>query len=304
MRIEQLEYLLDIEKTKSITKTAENFFISRQVVSSNIRTLEEELGVQLLIRQQGNLQFTPTGTLAVEKARAVIEAYQDFLHTVSGYSIQEHANVPAPISIYTIPRLASTLIPDIIAQFRSMYPDVNFRIITQPSRENLQAVAETENAIAFISYPDHISNTMEPFQLARFPDLTVTPFIVSQFYICMQKNSRYNTKATFTSGDLTSLPIISFAPAYDVLSNFPDITLNVISDVNNLPTIYSLIKQDLGVGLITLREYTSFNDSKNLILKPLQSNNETLYFAYVLNDSFEKNAYLTAFINLLHGHKM
>lgn len=52
MRIEQFEYLIDIEKTRSITQTAENFFISRQVVSSNIRAMETELGVQLLIRRR------------------------------------------------------------------------------------------------------------------------------------------------------------------------------------------------------------------------------------------------------------
>lgn len=61
MRIEQFEYLIDIEKTRSITQTAENFFISRQVVSANIRAMETELGVQLLIRQQGNLKFTTLG---------------------------------------------------------------------------------------------------------------------------------------------------------------------------------------------------------------------------------------------------
>lgn len=304
MRIEQLEYLLDIEKTNSITKTAENFFISRQVVSSNIRTLEEELGVQLLIRQQGNLQFTPSGKLAVEKAHAIIDAYQDFLCAVSGYSIEDPSDSALPISIYTIPRLASTLVPDVIAQFRSIHPDINFRIITQSSGEILHSMAKAENSIGFISYPDHTGDTMEPFQITHYPELAITPFIESRFFICMTKHSRYNTKATFTSEDLATLPLISYEPAHEVLSHFPAFSLNVISNVNSLQTLHSFVKQDLGVGLITLREYNNLNDSKNLIIKPLQDNNETLYFAYVLNNDAETNAYLTDFVDLLHKHKL
>lgn len=304
MRMEQLEYLLDVEKTRSITKTAENFSSSRQLVSSNIRALEEELGIQLLIRQQGNLQFTSKGKITVEKAYAIINAYRDLLQAVSGYVSEEHLPISSPISIYAIPRLASTIIPDVIARFRKIYPEVEFRIITQTSDEILKSITENENSIGFISYQDYVGDIMEPFQLAHHPNLTITPFLSAIFYLCMNKHSRYNTKAAFTVKDLADLPVISYAPAYSNLSNAPDIELNIVSDVNNLTTMASLIQQNLGVGLITLREFETFFASKNLVLKPFENSDKTIYHAYVLNDHSFKKPLISAFTALLADYRM
>ena len=303
MRIEQFEYLIDIEKTRSITQTAENFFISRQVVSANIRAMETELGVQLLIRQQGNLKFTTLGEIAVEKARAIVSSYQDFLASVSPLSELTDTNSLPSISIFSIPRLASTMITDALFQYRKKNPETDIRMITQSSKEVLASISTVNNAIGFISYPDHVNCNMEPFQLAQFPDLTIHPLFASKFYICLHKNSRYNTKQTFTNRDLASLPLLSFTPAYEILSNFSEFPLNIVSNINDLSTLQSLIQEDFGIGLITLNEFNRLlRDSDDLILRPIQSDsNSNIYYAYVLNEESAQNPYINDFIRSLRS---
>lgn len=133
--------------------------------------------------------------------------------------------------------------------------------------------------------------------------ITVHPLIASKFYICLHKNSRYNTKQTFTNRDLASLPLLSFTPAYEILSNFSEFPLNIVSNINDLSTLQSLIQEDFGIGLITLNEFNRLlRDSDDLILRPIQSDsNSNIYYAYVLNEESAQNPYINDFIRSLRS---
>lgn len=304
MRIEQLEYLLDIEKTNSITKTAENFFISRQVVSSNIRSLENFLGVQILDRNQNNIFFTPTGKIVLEKIKPIVASYYSLLEAVSEHAFSDNQKDLASLEIYSIARLNSTILPEIVPQFRNINPNTILHIKINASKEILETLQHSkQKAIGFISYPDYNNNLYQPFQPVRYPDLTIYPFIKSQFFLCFTKNSRYNTKSTFEQSDLETLPLISYTPAYESLSPNSSPELNITSYVNDLNTFYTFIKNDLGAGLITLREYTTFNDTKNLILKPILSN-KTLYYAYVTKAIHLQDKAIAQFIELAKNYKL
>ena len=61
MKTEQLRYLIDLEETKSITKTAERFFMSQQAISEAIRKLEAEFNTTLLVRKKYGVDFTEAG---------------------------------------------------------------------------------------------------------------------------------------------------------------------------------------------------------------------------------------------------
>ena len=53
MNDEALETYLNIIKTHSLTKTAENMFISQSAVSNRLISLEKELNVKLIDRSPG-----------------------------------------------------------------------------------------------------------------------------------------------------------------------------------------------------------------------------------------------------------
>lgn len=48
MRLEQLEYLIAISKNRSLNSAAQKLHISQQALSASIKTLEEELGFDVL----------------------------------------------------------------------------------------------------------------------------------------------------------------------------------------------------------------------------------------------------------------
>lgn len=75
MHISQLEYIVDIADTQSISNTATRFFMTQQAVSSSIRQLENELGYTLLIRSKKGVIFTDEGKIFLEYATGALENF-------------------------------------------------------------------------------------------------------------------------------------------------------------------------------------------------------------------------------------
>lgn len=73
MELRQLRYFLAAADSRSIVNAAADLYISRQAVSKAICRLEEELGVELFVRDAGGVFLTPTGVLFYERVRSVVK---------------------------------------------------------------------------------------------------------------------------------------------------------------------------------------------------------------------------------------
>ena len=61
LNLEQLNYVLEIEKTRSINRAANNLFISQSAMSLAIQNLEKELGHPIFTRTNRGVETTPFG---------------------------------------------------------------------------------------------------------------------------------------------------------------------------------------------------------------------------------------------------
>lgn len=75
MTLQQLRYAVSIANNKSMNKAAAELFITQPSLSSAIRDLENELGVELFIRSNRGIVITPDGEEFLRYARQMIEQY-------------------------------------------------------------------------------------------------------------------------------------------------------------------------------------------------------------------------------------
>lgn len=76
MTFQQLEYLLEVHHTASITKAAKKLYVSPSSVSIAVNALEEELGYPVFVRSAQGLFPTPKGKLVIEYAERISESHQ------------------------------------------------------------------------------------------------------------------------------------------------------------------------------------------------------------------------------------
>lgn len=93
MNSQQLEYFLAVAKGKRFSHAAEELFISQSSLSKQIKSLEEELGVDLFIREPAGAVLTPAGEVFYEYATRAWGDLESLLVNLAPYSRSALARV-------------------------------------------------------------------------------------------------------------------------------------------------------------------------------------------------------------------
>lgn len=75
MTLQQLKYMISIAENGTLSKAAEQSFISQPSLSESLKELEKELGIQLFTRTNRGLLITTDGSEFLAYARQVVEQY-------------------------------------------------------------------------------------------------------------------------------------------------------------------------------------------------------------------------------------
>lgn len=76
MTFQQLYYLLEVEKTGSFSKAAQNLFITQSTISNAVASLEKEVGNPIFIRGKKSLIPTQSGEDIIAHAKRICESHR------------------------------------------------------------------------------------------------------------------------------------------------------------------------------------------------------------------------------------
>lgn len=85
MEIRQLKYFLAVADQRSFVSAASVLYISRQAVSKAVAQLEEELDVELFMRESGGAFLTPAGVLFYDRARSCVMEMEQLRQEMQAY---------------------------------------------------------------------------------------------------------------------------------------------------------------------------------------------------------------------------
>lgn len=73
MTLQQLKYVIEVARSRSISKAAQNLFISQPSLSNSLKELEKEMGITIFSRTNKGIMITPEGSEFLGYARQVVE---------------------------------------------------------------------------------------------------------------------------------------------------------------------------------------------------------------------------------------
>lgn len=124
MQIQYLEYLLELERTGSINRTAANVFMSQQGLSKILNSVEAELGTSIIERSHSGVRFTKAGRLFLAHARKIVDEYNTaYTQLAENLPPQEqplNVNVATYIVIVLMNRIVNLLDSDIATNYSEM----------------------------------------------------------------------------------------------------------------------------------------------------------------------------------------
>ncbi len=124
METNKIKALLSAVKNKSLSRAAEDFSYTPSALSHMADSLEQELGIKLLLRTPTGVSLTEDGKLLYDKLLAVVNAERELCALASQIS----ANREDELKIGTYSSISMNLLPEILKSFKKEHPEIRVSI--------------------------------------------------------------------------------------------------------------------------------------------------------------------------------
>lgn len=149
MTIQQLEYILAVEKFRHFGHAAEACFVTQPTLSAQVSKLERELEVIIFDRSKMPVIPTEIGELIIMQAKKVVSESKGIYELVS----QMKGDVSGLIKIGIIPTLAPYLLPLFIQDFIRKYPNVQLQVQDMVTEDIIKKLKNDELDLGIVVTP-------------------------------------------------------------------------------------------------------------------------------------------------------
>ncbi len=246
VNLELYRVFYTVAKCGSLTRAAEELYISQPAVSQAVKQLENQLGVPLFNRTHRGMELSRQGGKLifkqVEEALSILDKAEN--------RIAEMSNSPVgTIRIGATDGIFSNILADKIVQFNALYPGVRIELITGTSPETVTQIKENKCDIGFINMPIEDKDVQFTSSVAHLSDV----FVAGGKFSAL-KGKRISLSA------LQEYPLIMIEEntvARRALKSYLDtlgINLNADIEVENWDLMMKFARKGMGIGCVP-REY-------------------------------------------------
>jgi LysR family hydrogen peroxide-inducible transcriptional activator len=168
MNLQDLRYVVALAETRHFARAASTCHVSQPTLSTQVKKLEEELGVVLFERTNKRVTPTPIGREIITQARLVLEEAAKLQQLAR----QGHDPMVGPLQLGVIPTLGPYLLPHLLPWMRQAYPALKLYLREDLTARLLQQLrAGTLDALLLALPIDHaglevVTLFEEPFVMA------------------------------------------------------------------------------------------------------------------------------------------
>ncbi|QEL23710.1 LysR family transcriptional regulator [Bosea sp. F3-2] len=122
--VRQLRAIIAVAEHGSFTRAAMALNLSQPALTVQVRALEEALGLRLFDRNTRNVALTRVGRELLPELRRILRELDTLLDETRQLALMAGGMV----RIAVLPSFASSLLPDVIAGFRALHPEIGFTL--------------------------------------------------------------------------------------------------------------------------------------------------------------------------------
>ncbi|QRN41156.1 MAG: LysR family transcriptional regulator [Neisseriaceae bacterium] len=244
MTLQQLRYVLEVYKQNlNVSDAAQVLFTSQPGISKQIKLLENELGIQIFVRQGKRITaVTEPGQLILQTAERVLREAENIKRIGDELSNKNCGEINLA-GVYGFMRYE---LPKKMYAFKQSYPDIRVSVLPTNSVEVARLVAEYEVDFGVINQDLYFN-----------PELVYLPYNTWSYQLIMPVDHQLADKHEIELEDLLKYPLItydySFVNQETVVRMFQKAGLdlpNVALSSFDADVIKTYVKMGLGIGLI------------------------------------------------------
>jgi len=151
MNLRDLKYLVALADLRHFGKAADACFVSQPTLSTQIRKLEDELGVALVERAPRKVMLTAAGQDVVLRARRIVAEVEQMKESARRSRDPESGSMRLGV----FPTLGPYLLPHIVPQLRERFPQLELLLVEEKSDVLLQRLRDGKLDAALLALPVH-----------------------------------------------------------------------------------------------------------------------------------------------------
>ncbi|ADO54280.1 transcriptional regulator [Paenibacillus jamilae] len=268
MNIQQLKCFVSLAETLNFSTTANKLNLTQPAVSHNIKSLENELGIVLVVRNKRTVNLTVAGNSFYEDIEGLLFRLDQSIKKAKRLSEKYDSTL---IIGYTETVFEKKVLPDIIKRFKEKYPQIQIQL----KKSNL-----TREKDDLLNQKFDIIFTTED-NLGKDIDFCFYPVLKGSYVCVLPQNHPLANERELTFEQLNHKSIILFNEHQSpptlksmhrkIIENCPESSFTYGDTIN---TIHTMIKSDLGVSV--LPNFVVVEDNE-ISFVPLSYTEEVIY---------------------------
>lgn len=203
MRMEQLEFFVQVAHMQSINQASEYLHISQQGLNRALKALENELNCALFVRSKKGIFLTEKGKLIYPY---VVEILDRLLAVRTLAAASDPQAVPCGqtiLPVYVTEYVNLSIMPMVVEQYMDRYPQVLLQVLEEADTAAvIEAVRRQPEAIGLIPYLEEAPPLAE--------GLACVPFYDDYFYGAIAQSNELSRYQCVSLKTLASCPIVAY----------------------------------------------------------------------------------------------
>ena len=242
MDYRHLKYFMEVAEQKSLSKAARNLHISQSAISRMIKSLEDELGVQLFVRNAKTVEITAPGTIFLNYAKRALFVFE---HLKSDFENEFNLKQDT-IEIGLPPITDAHVFAKLLGEFKKTYPQISIKLYEHGSKVIESSVQEGIIDVGII---------------CTIPNKDFEPLFLSEDEMCvvMPKGYPLEENKEVPMKLLADYPLVLYRDDFnlhdDILTNCKKIGFSprVVFETSQRELMLQTVASGLGVAILPSR---------------------------------------------------
>lgn len=210
MRLEQLQYFIEVARHRSISRAAHTVFLSQPALSAAIKGLENEIGRELFLRTKKGLFLTDFGMQVYDDAVKIVAMIKKW-HQSDTEPCRDEC-----ISLACTPIISHYITPKLLVPFQKAHPHVRIQTHGAPHSNILRTIAEGHSPIILTTLP--LNSDLA--QKAALRGWTVKHIFTDTRELFMGQGNPYAAAPRLTTDMLKEMDLAYYSDINDQVSHY------------------------------------------------------------------------------------
>lgn len=240
MEIRHLKLVEAISKMGSLTKAANELYLTQSALSHQLKEIENQLGTQLFKRINKKMVFTEAGSKVLKSARIILNEIQNTEKEIRSLAEGETGIIRITTECYT----SYHWLPKAMSIFNKKFPNIEISIEADATKRPIPALFEGKIDIGIVS-----NKSVEQ-------TISYVPLFKDKLYLLVNKNNPLSTKRFIIPDDLKTETLLSYTikdDEMDIFTRFLNpvgIKPQKVLKIQLTEAIIEMVKANVGVAVM------------------------------------------------------